>query len=476
MKNHLKNLSPLTAAIFGGGIILRFVGLLSAPYWADEAWQIYTNHMTLPDLLNLQRIDIHPPLYYLLTWCVSHVFGDDVAMRALPFLFSVAGLWFIWLILQKTTLPLSAQNAGLAMAALLPFEQWQAQDGRVYALIGCLFAFGIWAAMERRPWLIFISQALLLWCHFTGAFYVAAVAMADLAFSISSAPTDIFEIGTEINGIPRSIWKIVRGAFIRSGAAVLCFLPWAPAIFTASTPTWMLGADPLSAVITSLATASFGYTLPWVAGLFCIAMMLLGGTQSNLKAFAFFGWAPLLLMAAVSIATGRLTIFYRIVGPGVPLLMAQTAALAWHGLAQRRWLQRGLLALTAATLIIPLAYTTPSLKTGSLREAAAYLNRHVEPGESVWHSTWTSYLPFSLLTEVDGAINPESGANVFKIPNQPLEDLSAPAWVIYSPDDVLLSEAVQAKIEQRLADGGAELHWEIITPQLPKIQIYHMEH
>lgn len=476
MKKHLSSISPLTAAILGAGLIYRFVGLLSSAYWADEAWQIYTNHMPLADLLTLQRIDIHPPLYYLLTWGVSHILGDDVAMRAMPFLFSVAGLWFIWLILQKTTLPLSAQNAGLAVAALLPFEQWQAQDGRVYALIGCLFAFGIWAAMERRPWLIFISQALLLWCHFTGAFYVAAVAMADLAFSISTAPTDIFEIGTEINGIPRSIWQIVRGAFIRSGAAVLCFLPWVPAIFTATTPTWMLGADPLSAVITSLNVASFGYTLPWVAGLFCIALLLLASSQSNLKAFAFFGWAPLILMAVVSIATGRFTIFYRIVGPGVPLLMAQTAALAWHGLSGRRWLQRGLFLLTAATLIIPLAYTTPALKTGSLREAAAYLNRRVQPGDSVWHSTWTSYLPFSLLTETDGAINPESAANVFKIPNQPLDELTAPAWVIYSPDDVLLSAEVQEKIEKRLAAGRAELHWEIITPQLPKIQIYYMEH
>ncbi|NJN94693.1 MAG: hypothetical protein HC875_11665 [Anaerolineales bacterium] len=63
------------------GFGLRVQRLNFQPLWGDEGWSIYFAAQSLPQLLALTAIDIHPPLYYLLLqgWLGLTGFGAETA-------------------------------------------------------------------------------------------------------------------------------------------------------------------------------------------------------------------------------------------------------------------------------------------------------------------------------------------------------------------------------------------------------------
>jgi mannosyltransferase len=81
-----------------------------------------------------------PPLYYVLAWAWSHLFGvREVGLRSLSALFGTATVPVAYLIGRE----LSGRRTGLALAALVAFEPmlvWYSQDARSYALLILLCA------------------------------------------------------------------------------------------------------------------------------------------------------------------------------------------------------------------------------------------------------------------------------------------------------------------------------------------------
>ena len=73
------------------GFGLRVQKLSFQPLWGDEGWSFYFALLSLPQLLTLTALDIHPPLYYILLKGWLFIFGPGPEeARFLSVLFGTA--------------------------------------------------------------------------------------------------------------------------------------------------------------------------------------------------------------------------------------------------------------------------------------------------------------------------------------------------------------------------------------------------
>jgi hypothetical protein len=135
----------------------------------------------------LHRIPItesSPPLYYVLAWLWTRVFGIGAAgIRSLSALLGTALVPVAFLIARR----LGSQRAGLIAALLVavnPFLVWYSEEARTYALLSLLSALSFWAFIraldEPSPkrlalWSVASSAAIL--SHYFAGFLVATEAV-----------------------------------------------------------------------------------------------------------------------------------------------------------------------------------------------------------------------------------------------------------------------------------------------------------
>jgi 4-amino-4-deoxy-L-arabinose transferase-like glycosyltransferase len=164
---------------------LRFatVGVQSFDY--DES---YTVGMVLSGSLAhaLHTIPITestPPLYYVLAWFWSRIFGlGEVGLRSLSALMGTALVPVAFVIGRD----LGSRRAGLVAAVLVavnPFLVWYSQEARSYALLAFLSALSFWAFVRalghptpRRLALWAVASSLAILTHYFAAFLVAGEA------------------------------------------------------------------------------------------------------------------------------------------------------------------------------------------------------------------------------------------------------------------------------------------------------------
>ena len=142
------------AAMVAVGALLRFWHLGTQGLWWDEATSGWLIRGGLGHVAPaVARSESTPPLYYLLAWGWTHVFGAGaVGLRSFS---AVAGL---------ATVPaafaagrtLATPRIGLIAAALVavnPFLVWYSQEARAYALLALLSTIVLWmfARARERP-------------------------------------------------------------------------------------------------------------------------------------------------------------------------------------------------------------------------------------------------------------------------------------------------------------------------------------
>jgi uncharacterized membrane protein len=148
----------LLAISFGGGMLLRFVGIGDRPLWYDEAFSILLSRQALPQIISGTAADTMPPLFYLLLhlWMKS---GSGIGyLRLLSVLLGggVLVLAYFW------GRQLGGARVGLWMltlAAVSPFLIYHAQELRMYSLLalttlGYIILVHRWCrnALGREPW------------------------------------------------------------------------------------------------------------------------------------------------------------------------------------------------------------------------------------------------------------------------------------------------------------------------------------
>ncbi|MFP4403836.1 MAG: glycosyltransferase family 39 protein [Candidatus Woesearchaeota archaeon] len=117
------------------GFFLRLFKINEISYWVDEAISI--NQVMQPFLTNIFLVasDVHPPLYNILLWFWTRLFGfNEISTKFMSLIFSVLSILLIYLIAKK----LFSKNVAIFSATLLTFSKiniYYAQETRMYSLL-----------------------------------------------------------------------------------------------------------------------------------------------------------------------------------------------------------------------------------------------------------------------------------------------------------------------------------------------------
>jgi 4-amino-4-deoxy-L-arabinose transferase-like glycosyltransferase len=168
------------------GTAFRFATLGVQSFDFDES---YTVGIVLNGSLGhaLQMVPItesSPPLYYVLAWFWSQIFGlGEFGIRSLSALLGAALVAVAYFIGRR----LGSHRAGLIAALLVavnPLMVWYSQEARTYALLALLSALSFWAfvraldqAEPRSMALWAIASSLAVLSHYFAAFLVGPEAV-----------------------------------------------------------------------------------------------------------------------------------------------------------------------------------------------------------------------------------------------------------------------------------------------------------
>lgn len=117
------------------GLVLRVISL-NQSLWLDEAINVLAtqNFSLLGMITDYAKADFHPPLFFVILWIWSKIFGiGEVAVRIPSVIFGILTVYLIYLIGNK----LYSKKLGLFAAFLLavnPLHIYYSQEARMYAL------------------------------------------------------------------------------------------------------------------------------------------------------------------------------------------------------------------------------------------------------------------------------------------------------------------------------------------------------
>jgi mannosyltransferase len=177
--------AALVAGIVAVAAALRFTALGRQSFWLDEAFTELLVRKDFGAMLSaLPDSENTPPLYYILIWAWSQLFGSgEVGLRTLSALVGTATVPVAY----RAGRRLVSGPAGLVLAALVavnPFMVWYAQEARSYALVVFLTALSLYfaAGAVERPdarrlaaWAVAAASAIAT--HYFAIFLVAGEAV-----------------------------------------------------------------------------------------------------------------------------------------------------------------------------------------------------------------------------------------------------------------------------------------------------------
>lgn len=170
-------------------LLVRVATLDVQSFWSDEAATVTLLEKSFGDMLQgVVDGESTPPLYYLLAWVWTHVFGTgEVGVRLLSALVSAGTVPVVAALAARIARPADEARAGraalfgAALAAISPLAVWYGQEARAYALLMLLVAgatLALLRALERPTHLRLALWAILavaaIWTHHFALFAVVA--------------------------------------------------------------------------------------------------------------------------------------------------------------------------------------------------------------------------------------------------------------------------------------------------------------
>jgi uncharacterized membrane protein len=165
---------------------LRFATLTHQSLWFDEAQAVHEMRLSLGQMLRTWSAnEPNPPLYFVVGWLWTHVFGTSAAgLRSLSAVVGTATIPLVYLAARE----LVSRRASLFAAGLIalsPFMIWYSQEAREYGLLAALCAASLifFARAWRMPtarrdliwWTVFSGLALLT--QYFAVFLIGAEAL-----------------------------------------------------------------------------------------------------------------------------------------------------------------------------------------------------------------------------------------------------------------------------------------------------------
>jgi uncharacterized membrane protein len=339
----------LIAAITLVGATLRFPTLGLQSYWYDEAVTVglVRSHL-YPMLHSLPGSESTPPLYYVLAWVWTRIFGStEIGLRSLS---ALCGTLAIPLAYGsgKELVSRPAGALAAALAAVSPFLIWYSQEARAYSLLlllaaASLFFFARASTSPSRKTCTWwaIASALAVWTQYFALFLVAAEAL----FLVRS----------------RSTRRLARLPIIGVVLATIAVAPLAYHQSQSSVNDW-IAQEPLGARVTTtvqwFVAGPYSLSHLWwisaaISALGVTSIGLLSTSRERRGAVISLALASAcVLVPLLAAALGDDYWLYRnLIAAWIPLAIALAA-----GLATRRprgiVLRAGLVGVTAATLVL----------------------------------------------------------------------------------------------------------------------------
>ena len=166
-------------ALFIVAAALRLFAIWRAPLWYDENFTLLLARLPLDQLMQATAGDVHPPLWYLIEWAFFHAFpAAPVWMLRLPAAaFSLLALYTLYRLCHVIKLPARVETLALIFMAIMPFQIWYAQEGRMYALLEFLVLYALYAGLTRR-WVWFTLAAIAMtYTQNYGILYMVTIAI-----------------------------------------------------------------------------------------------------------------------------------------------------------------------------------------------------------------------------------------------------------------------------------------------------------
>jgi 4-amino-4-deoxy-L-arabinose transferase-like glycosyltransferase len=420
---------PLLPALLLG-LLLRLIGIQGRSLQYDDTFSIFLSERSLPEIVRGTAADTMPPLYYFVLHFWMAVSREAWFVRLLSGLLSLLAIVLLYE-LGSRWLVKGAAGWAAGLAALSPLLIYHGQDVRMYALLvvcqlGYLWFFTrVWFSDEQRTGQYWNWVGLAL-CG-TAALYTHNVAVFALL-----AP-DLFLL-------LRREWKLLSRLLAAQLAMALLALPWLlliPGQVAKVQSAWTL--PPPGVVEILQAILMFAASLPLPVPLLALALLFSLQILAMLAIELRRAWKDLperragmaFFLILLLLPPGLLFAASYVIKPVFVPRAFLVASLAYDllaGLVIARTWSRGvgkLLAaafLAAALVSLPSFYTYQDFPRSPYRQASAYLQGAVRPGELVIHETKLSFFPARYyapqLPQVFLADPPGSENDTFEIASQ----------------------------------------------------------
>ena len=374
------------------GFALRVQRLGFQPLWGDEGWSIYFAVQSVPHLLTLTAIDIHPPLYYLLlkSWLALAGMGPETARL----LSAGVGTLLVPAVAVLGCRLLGRRTGAIAAAvtAFAPMAVYYAQEVRMYGLVTLLGVFSCyflarWTVRPHRRY--FWAYVLVTTAALYTMYYAALVVLAQVGF----------QLFFHRNQLSRRILAILM-PFIVTG---ILYLPWiiyagprlVNYIANKRAVEGYVPLGPLHFLVDHLVAFSLGHLPPefapylWLALPAVLAVGLgLWAIRKNYRAalLPFYLFIPLLIGYGVNLIYPFTPRFFErtllLVAPAFWLLIAAGLSWAWR----RQHLPAGLLlgGLLAPVLIsLSVFYTIPRYPNQDYRPLLRQIAARATPADTL---------------------------------------------------------------------------------------------
>lgn len=174
--------------IFTIAAALRLLAINMAPLWYDENFTLILARLPFERMIAATAGDVHPPLWYLLEWSIYHLAPDLPAwiIRLPSLTFSLLALYVFDQLCGDMRIPPRVRVLSFALMAVLPFQIWYAQEGRMYAMLEFLVLFTLLTG-TRRQWIAFtLSSIAMLYTQNYALFYLGIICVVLMVLDIES--------------------------------------------------------------------------------------------------------------------------------------------------------------------------------------------------------------------------------------------------------------------------------------------------
>jgi len=209
--------------IFIIAVALRIFWITTPSLWYDENFTLILARLPFDQMLKATAGDVHPPLWYIIEWTIYHIAPNVPAwfIRVPALGFSLLACIAFYYVMYLLAIPTKVQIAALALMAVMPFQLWYAQEGRMYAMLEFFVLLTLAAALISNRLMLFIGSLALLYTQNYGPFYITAIALVIFMRDITSPETSIRSNA----GSYRFLHRCFREIMPMLAAGVLWF-PW----------------------------------------------------------------------------------------------------------------------------------------------------------------------------------------------------------------------------------------------------------